>query len=100
LEFIPATTGYEAGYTLNRSLVHHRANIETNNLKPINLKSMLLNYGRKLEYPERTNACWEEHTETPHREAPAEIHSGNVLAEAIVLTTTVTDFLVTSTGDY
>ncbi|MED6245809.1 hypothetical protein ATANTOWER_008532 [Ataeniobius toweri] len=63
--------GREAGYTLDRSPVHHRAtqrhtgqttrhtpftpkgNVE----RPINLTVMFLNCGRKPEYPERIHAC-------------------------------------------
>ena len=78
LESIPAVIGREAGYTLDRSPVHHRDTqphtltltpkdnfLET----PINLTCMFLDSGRKPEYPERTHAytgrTCKLHTERP-----------------------------------
>ena len=83
VEPIPAVIGREAGYTLHRSPVHHRAtqrqtrqttthmltltpkdNLET----PINLTCMFLD-GGKPEYPERTHTYTGKtcklHTERP-----------------------------------
>jgi len=59
LEPIPAVIGREAGYTLDRSPVHHRAiqRQTRHNYAPINLKLMFLDRGRKPEYPQRTHAC-------------------------------------------
>jgi len=71
LEPIPAAIGREAGYTLDRSSVHHRATQrqtrqttthmltltpKDNSETPINLTCMFLDGGRKPEYPERTHA--------------------------------------------
>ncbi|MED6245553.1 hypothetical protein ATANTOWER_004671 [Ataeniobius toweri] len=64
----PAVYGRDAGYTLGRSPVHHRATQDkqpcTHSFtpkgileRPIILTVMSLDYGRKLEYPERTHAC-------------------------------------------
>ncbi|MEQ2177000.1 hypothetical protein GOODEAATRI_034061 [Goodea atripinnis] len=59
----PAVYGGEAGFTLDRSPVHHRAthkqpHTPKENLeRPINLTGMCLDCGRKLEYPVRTHAC-------------------------------------------
>ena len=56
----PDTTGREAGYTLNRFPVNHKANTETNNHahphcvnseSPISLTCMFLDGGRKRQYP-------------------------------------------------
>jgi len=65
LEPIPAVIGREAGYTLDRSPVHHRATqrqttsrslLRTILESPINLTCMFLDGGGKPEYPERTHA--------------------------------------------
>ena len=60
LEPIPAVIGREAGYTLDRSPVHHRATRQTTTHTPrtiletlISLTCMFLDGGRKPEYPER-----------------------------------------------
>ncbi|MED6248417.1 hypothetical protein ATANTOWER_000133 [Ataeniobius toweri] len=57
--------GWEVVYTLDRSLVYHRATqthnhsfVPKGNLEePINLTVMFLDFGRKVECPERTYTC-------------------------------------------
>jgi len=68
LELTPTVFGREAGYTLDQTPVHYRANTETKcpkalkltprvNLEsPINQTNMFLDSGRKLEYLEKTHA--------------------------------------------
>jgi len=81
LKPIPEVIRQEAGFTLDRSPVHHRAtqrqtttHAHTHSLGqilklPINLTCMFLGDGRKPEYPERTHAYTERtcklHTERP-----------------------------------
>jgi len=82
LESAPAVIGQEAGYTLDRSPVHHRATqrqmtqtttltLKDNLESPINLTCMILDGGRKPEYPERTHAYTGRNMQTPHRKVPA-----------------------------
>ena len=80
VEPIPAFTGREAGYTLDRSPVHQRATqrqsiqpstltlTPRNNLEsPINLTCMFLGGGRKLEYHRKPKHTWGEHTNSTQK---------------------------------
>ena len=75
------SSGREAGYTLNRSPVHHRATQRATHTlttrlnldSPINLACMFLGSGWKQEYPERTHVYTGENMQTPHRKDPAGI---------------------------
>ena len=96
LETIPAIIGREAGYTLDRSPVHHSATqrqtrhttMHTHSLEtPINLTCMFLDSGRK--YPEREATHTQgEHANTTQKGPSWDSNQEPSCCEATVLTTT------------